>query len=84
MLNTARLSRRWLPMETTDASTSDKLGVSASLNDWNFGGTKATKVGSWSMNAAYTDMGLYNSLFPDRWTWHEPYRQLSGETQWKI
>lgn len=73
-----------LPMETTDASTSDKLGVSASLNDWNFGGTKATKVGSWSMNAAYTDLGLYNRLFPDRWTWHEPYRQLSGETQWKM
>ena len=73
-----------LPMETTDASTSDKFGVSASLNDWNVGGTKATKVGSWSMNAAYTDLGLYNRLFPDRWTWHEPYRQLSGETQWKM
>ena len=73
-----------LPMETTDASTSDKFGVSASLNDWNIGGTKATRAGSWSMNAAYTDMGLYNRLFPDRWTWHEPYRQLSGETQWKM
>lgn len=73
-----------LPMETTDASTSDKFGVSASLNDWNVGGTKATKVGSWSMNAAYTDLGLYKRLFPDRWTWHEPYRQLSGETQWKM
>ena len=73
-----------LPMVTTDASTSDKFGVSASLNDWNIGGTKATRAGSWSMNAAYTDMGLYNRLFPDRWTWHEPYRQLSGETQWKM
>lgn len=53
-----------LPMETTDAAASDKLGVSASLIDWNIGGTKATKAGSWSMNAAYTDLGLYNRLFP--------------------
>ena len=73
-----------LPMETTDASTADKFGLSASLNDWNIGGTKVTKAGCWSMNAAYTDMGLYNSLFPGRWTWHEPYRQLSGETQLKM
>ncbi len=73
-----------LPMETTDAATSDKFGVSASLIDWNIGGTKATKTGSWSMNAAYMDMGMYNRLFPDNWTWHKPYRQLSGETQWKM
>ncbi len=73
-----------LPMETTDATASDKLGVSASLIDWNIGGTKATKAGSWSMNAAYTDLGLYNRLFPDRWSWHKPYCQLSGETQWKM
>ena len=73
-----------LPMETTDVSASDKLGVSASLIDWNIGGTKTIGSGSWSMNAAYTDLGLYNSLFPDRWTWHKPYRQLSAETQWKM
>ena len=30
-----------LPMETTDVASSDKLGVSASLVDWNIGGTKA-------------------------------------------
>lgn len=73
-----------LPMETTDAVISDKLGVSASLIDWNIGGTKATHIGSWSMNAAYTDLGLYHRLFPDRWSWRKPYRQLSGETQWKM
>ena len=73
-----------LPMETTDAATSDKFGVSASLIDWNIGGTKTTEAGSWSMNAAYMDMSMYNRLFPDNWTWHKPYRQLSGETQWKM
>ncbi len=73
-----------LPMETADAATSDKLGLSASLVDWNVGGTMATKAGSWSMNAAYMGLGVYNRLFPDRWTWRKPYRQLSGETQWKM
>ena len=72
-----------LPMETTDASVSDKLGVSASLIDWNIGGTKAMKQGCWSMNATYMDLGMYNRLFPDRWNWRKPYRQLSFETQWK-
>ena len=72
-----------LPMETTDAPVSDKLGVSASLIDWNIGGTKAMKQGCWSMNATYMDLGMYNRLFPDRWTWRKPYRQLSFETQWK-
>jgi hypothetical protein len=72
-----------LPMETTDAPVSDKLGVSASLIDWNIGGTKATKQGCWSMNATYMDLGMYNRLFPDRRNWRKPYRQLSFETQWK-
>lgn len=73
-----------LPMETTDQSATDKLGVSASLIDWNFGGTKAMKAGSLSMNATYLDLGLYHRLFPDRWDWQRPYRQLSGELQWKM
>ena len=34
-----------LPMVTTDASTSDKFGVSASLNDWNIGGDKGHQGG---------------------------------------
>lgn len=72
-----------LPMETTDASPADKLGLSASLIDWAAGGTLATRAGSGSMNVSYTDLGPYQSLFPDRRTWQSPYRRLSGEAQWK-
>ena len=42
-----------LPMETTDVVTSDKLGVSASLVDWNAGGTKAFSQSSLSFNTDY-------------------------------
>ena len=72
-----------LPMETTDVSTGDKLGVSASLVDWNVGGTKAFKRSSLSFNAALTDLGLYTEMFPDRCDWTRPYRKLSGEAQYK-
>ena len=72
-----------LPMETTDVATGDKLGVSASLVDWNIGGTKAFATSSLSFNADYTSMGLYNNLFPDRYDWTRPYRKLSGEAQYK-
>lgn len=72
-----------LPMETTDVATGDKLGVSASLVDWNIGGTKAFQNSSLSFNADYTSMGLYNALFPDRCDWTHPYRKLSGEAQYK-
>ena len=72
-----------LPMETTDAATSDKLGVSASPVDWNIGGTKAFSTSSLSFNADYTSMGLYDALFPDRLDWTRPYRKLSGEAQYK-
>ena len=72
-----------LPMETTDAATSDKFGVSASLVDWNVGGTKAFKNSSLSFNAALTSMGLYNSLFKERNDYFRPYRKLSGEAQYK-
>ena len=64
--NTVRRSRRVLPMETTDAATSDKFGVSASLLDWNVGGTKAFRDGGLSFNAALTSMGLFNRLFSER------------------
>ena len=73
-----------LPMETTDVATGDKLGVSASLVDWNVGGTKAFTTSSLSFNADYTSMGLYNKLFPDRYNWTRPYRKLSGEAQYKV
>jgi len=72
-----------LPMETTDVATGDKLGVSASLVDWNIGGTKAFTSSSLSFNADYIDMGLYDALFPDRINWTRPYRKLSGEAQYK-
>ena len=72
-----------LPMETTDAATSDKLGVSLSPLEWNAGGTKAWRRSALSFNADYLDMGLYNKVFPDRYDWAEPYRKLSGETQYK-
>lgn len=72
-----------LPMETTDVATGDKLGVSASLVDWNVGGTKTFKKSSLSFNADLTDLGLYTKLFPDRVDWTRPYRKLSGEAQFK-
>jgi len=72
-----------LPMETTDVATGDKLGVSASLVDWNIGGTKAFTTSSLSFNADFTSMGIYNKLFPDRADWTRPYRKLSGEAQYK-
>jgi hypothetical protein len=72
-----------LPMETTDMATSDKYGVSASLVDWNIGGTKAFNTSSLSFNAALTSMGLYDRLFAQRQDFTRPYRRLSGEAQYK-
>ena len=72
-----------LPMETTNMATSDKYGISASLVDWNIGGTKAFKTSSLSFNAALTSMGLYDQLFSQRQDFTRPYRKLSGEVQYK-
>ena len=72
-----------LPMETTDMATSDKLGVSASLVDWNIGGTKTFTSSALSFNTALTSMGLYDRLFTQRRDFTRPYRKLSGETQYK-
>ena len=83
-----------LPMETTDAATSDKFSVSASLVDWNIGGTKAFHNSSLSFNAALTSMGIFNRLFSERlrvgdgtsgmrFDFSRPYRKLSGEAQFK-
>ena len=72
-----------LPMETTDAATSDKFGVSASLVDWNIGGTKAYQNSSLSFNAALTSTGVYDQLFTQRQDFTRPYRKLSGEAQYK-
>ena len=72
-----------LPMETTDMATSDKFGVSASLVDWNIGGTKVFTSSALSFNAALTSMGLYDRLFTQRQDFTRPYRKLSGEAQYK-
>ena len=72
-----------LPMETTDVATGDKLGVSASLVDWNIGGTKSFDRSSLSFNADLIDLTSYVSVFPDRVDWTRPYRKLSGEAQYK-
>ena len=72
-----------LPMETTDMATSDKFGVSASLVDWNIGGTKVFNNSALSFNAALTSMGLYDRLFTQRQEFTRPYRKLSGEAQYK-
>ena len=70
-------------METTDMATSDKFGVSASLVDWNIGGTKVFNNSALSFNAALTSMGLYDRLFTQRQEFTRPYRKLSGEAQYK-
>ncbi|MBO4607330.1 MAG: TonB-dependent receptor [Prevotella sp.] len=72
-----------LPMETTDVATGDKLGVSASLVDWNAGGTKSFTTSSLSFNAALTSMGLYDRLFSERFDFTSPYTKWSGEAQYK-
>jgi hypothetical protein len=72
-----------LPMETTDLATSDKFGVSASLVDWNIGGTKVFTNSALSFNAALTSMGLYDRLFSQRQDFTRPYRKFSGEAQYK-
>lgn len=72
-----------LPMETTDVSTGDKLGVSVSPLDCSIGGTKAFGRSSLSFNANYLSMNLYDRIFPDRYEWSRPYRKLSGEMQYK-
>lgn len=72
-----------LPMETTDMATSDKMGVSASLVDWNIGGTKSFQNSSLGFNVDYTSMGLYDRLFSQRMDFTRPYRKLSGEAQYK-
>ena len=72
-----------LPMETTDIATSDKFGMSASLVDWNIGGTKVFTNSALSFNTALTSMGLYDRLFTQRQDFTRPYRKLSGEAQFK-
>lgn len=73
-----------LPMETTDVSSGDKLGVSFSPFNINIGGTIAKKKSSISFNGDYMNMYLYNKVFPDKYNWTNPYQKISGEMQYKV
>lgn len=72
-----------ITLETTDQAESDKLGVSASLLDWNAGGTKAFASGSLSANLAYTSLAFYDRLFPNHRDWTRPWRNVATEAQYK-
>lgn len=73
-----------LPMNTTDISANDKLGISFSPLSFNAGGTKSVGGStSMSFNADYMNMGLYNKMFPDRYDWDSPYQKVSGQGQLK-
>ena len=56
-----------LPMETTDVATGDKLGISASLVDWNIGGTKA-----------FAESSLSSMPTIRAWTFTMPYRPTAA------
>lgn len=73
-----------LPMETTDVQTHDKFGLHFSPLSVAAGGTKSLTNSSFSFNAEYMDLKLYNKIFPDKYDWDKPYRKLSGETQYKV
>lgn len=72
-----------LPMETTDRQNADKFGVSASLLDWNAGGTKAFGRSSLSFNATYMNLRAYNHIVPSGIKWSRPFEDFSGEAQFK-
>ena len=72
-----------LPMNTTDVSANDKLGVSFSPFSFNVGGTKSMGNSSLSFNGDYMNMHLYNKVFPDKYNWASPYQKASGQGQFK-
>lgn len=73
-----------LPMQTTDVSSGDKLGISVSPFSFNLGGTISQKKSSISFNGDYMNMHLYNKAFPDKYNWVNPYQKISGQGQYKI
>lgn len=68
-----------LPMETTDVSSCDKLGVNISPLSAAVGGTKAFTTSSLSFNTEFMNLGLYNKMFPDRYDWKKPYQKITTE-----
>ncbi len=73
-----------LPMQTTDLSSGDKLGISFSPFNFNVGGTLSQKKSSISFNGDYMNMYLYNKVFPDKYNWINPYQKISAQSQYKI
>lgn len=72
-----------LPMETKDVSSGTKLGVNVSPLNVGGGGTYSFGKQSISANIDYTNLGLYNSIIPDRIDWKKDYSKLSGELHYK-
>ncbi|NAW51033.1 TonB-dependent receptor [Elizabethkingia argentiflava] len=72
-----------LPMETKDVSGDSKLGVNFSPLSVGGGGTLGRKNRSVSFNLNYTNLGVYNQIFPDRYNWKKDYSNFSGEGQFK-
>ena len=75
-----------LPMETKDVSGESKLGINFSpLLVLEVAGTLGKEHQSVSFNLNYTNLGLYNRIFPDRYTWKKKrLQQLFREGQFKI
>ncbi|WP_143304649.1 TonB-dependent receptor [Chitinophaga vietnamensis] len=72
-----------LPMDTKEVASGTKLGVNVSPLSIGGGGTVAFKKSSLSANLIYTDLTLYNKVFPDAYTWKRPYQSLSAEAQYR-
>ena len=72
-----------LPMETKDISGNTKLGIHFSPLDVGSGGTYSFGKQSLSGEITYTDLKLYNPIFPDRYNWKREYNFLSAKTQYK-
>ena len=72
-----------LPMETKDVPPGNKLGINLSPLNAGSGGTYAWGKSSISANLDYTNLSLYNKIFPDRLNWKRDYSNMSGELQYK-
>ena len=72
-----------LPLTTKDESPVTKIGVNLLTVGLGGGGTKAWKNSSLSFNGDYQNIGPYNELFPDSYSWINPYQRISGESQFR-
>lgn len=67
-------------METKDVSGESKLGINFSPLSVGGGGTLGKEHQSVSFNLNYTNLGLYNRIFPDRYTWKKITATFPGRT----